>query len=162
MFHLKPKVTITFWKSDGLWIKKRVMHFDYFWHFIAIFWRLQWYCFFYQSFLWIECSKWKENAPFGINFLNSSCIDNVFYNSKMVEKRKNTKAKAIHISTFDWTIVATMGNLESCPNDMEFETPMEGRKEKNGSWSQLIGYVNFIPRQSRCYRVSKGKMGFLN
>ena len=51
----------------------------------------------------------------------------------MVEKRKNTKAKAIHISTFDWTIVATMGNLESCPNDMEFETPMEGRKEKNGS-----------------------------
>ena len=51
----------------------------------------------------------------------------------MVEKRKNTKAKTIYISTFDWTIVATMGNLESCPNDMEFETPMEGRKEKNGS-----------------------------
>ena len=70
---------------------------------------------------------------FGINFLNTNCIDDVFYNSKMVEKRKNTKAKAIHTSTFDWTIMATMGGLESYQNDMDVQEPMEGRKEKNGS-----------------------------
>ena len=58
----------------------------------------------------------------------------------MVEKRKDQMAKVIHVSTFDWTNVATVGSLQTCTNDMEvqepnrwFREPLEGRKEKVGS-----------------------------